>query len=176
MFAFVLAVAVLMVLEEGPDVPFNDPLLTALEPYIREIAVEQELIRPTDLISVYPYCIQNLRRMRYQLYDAPYVDDLNRWPKGGEVQARLKYCTNYRNMLEGYTSWPEPVAIRAKEAWQACERIREAYDLLDDAQGKYISQPYIRLKLKALRKLIGEEDYYAGRLPPVIPYTEFKPF
>lgn len=54
------------------------------------------------------------------------------------------------------------------------EQIYKCYDLLDDAFCDGFSLIKKRKSLNELKKLIGEENFYKGLLPPIVPVWRFQ--
>jgi hypothetical protein len=67
--------------------------------------------------------------------------------------------------------------LHEQEVWykilKEAEHLHTIYDLVDDSVRPQYSLYQRRLALFKIKKLIGEEDFYKGKLPPNIPIWRF---
>lgn len=106
----------------------------------------------------------------------PPLRDLDRFPPV-EIAVSCKefnvaYCNhlkaNYPIRTEHYDDW--------REAYAEAFRLYQAWDYLAAAHGvEGQNELYWRLCLRVLKEIIGDRAYYAGDMPPCVPYHIFTP-
>jgi hypothetical protein len=144
---------------------------------IRLVATQLELLDRNEAYLLsrpdsYGCDINVLRGRYHELKDAPLVSDSKRFPPVKEICELLEFNAKFRYSVEegGYTQldWMEVLteATRLRNIW---ENAREAR-----TEGYYIVSR--RRALLQLRIAIGEEAYYSGKLPPVVPLWRFKEY
>ncbi len=112
----------------------------------------------------------DLIKERYQqLADAPPVSDALRFPCRTVVLEYLDLNRKYRNYLERL-QWTESVGAALEET----ERLHKLWELVWFASTDTSYVCTRREALQALRQQLGDEAYYAGRLPTPVPLHRFQ--
>jgi hypothetical protein len=112
-----------------------------------------------------------LRMRREELEGTPHSHDGRRWEtaawaREGALAANDARRHHLRDLLESsQLGWREP-QIYEELAW--LERSNEAWHAVADAAEPTYSVLMRRKALGRLLRLLGPEDYYAGRLPPPV--------
>lgn len=116
----------------------------------------------------------NLLRRRYQdLKDVPKVIDADRFPDRGTSNDLVKFNRTYRKTLETRQHLETDRAGELQNAIRETDRLYAVWDAVRDARCEYYYVTVRRQSLKKLRELIGEDNYAAGDLPPVVPTWRF---
>jgi hypothetical protein len=151
-----------------------------LRPALQTLAVKWEVLdprevryilaRPEDFVSDL-----NLLRRRYQdLADAPALLDGLRFPDRDRVNELLSFNRAYRQHL----TIRQPLELvrwwELRAALQETDHLYQIWDTVRDARCDYYYVTVRRQALKKLRKLVGEDDYYNGRLPTHVPLWRFQ--
>jgi hypothetical protein len=113
----------------------------------------------------------HLIRCRHkELIDAPFVIDAQRFPPRTQINDLLslnrmihRRLDNERDMTWSYRR------ESYRQALNELDRIQTTLDFVRDAHCEYYFVTVRRRALVELRKNIGEEAYYAGRLPSPVP-------
>lgn len=108
------------------------------------------------------------RRVR-ELSDAPYSDAVHIFPvtRAAGHEARTinrDYARKLRAIAELY-----PDATHIKAAISVTDEIYDAWDALNDAQVDFYYLHIRRHALAKLRRILGDADFYAGRMPLPLP-------
>lgn len=108
------------------------------------------------------------RRVR-ELLDAPYSDAVHLFPitraAGSEARtANRDYARRLRLVAELHSNPPHIMA-----ALRVTDEIYEAWDALGDATVDFYYLNIRRKALAKLRRLLGDEDFFAGRMPLPLP-------
>lgn len=104
-----------------------------------------------------------------QLADAPPVSDALRFPSRTVVLEYLDLNRKYRNYLERL-QWTESVGAALEET----ERLHKLWELVWFASTDTSYVCTRREALQALRQQLGDEAYYAARLPTPVPLHRFQ--
>ena len=117
----------------------------------------------------------HLLRSRYQeLLDAPSVKDSLRFPDRTIIQGLMDFNRSYRENVVSRRSMTLGAGETYDAALHETDQLYEVWDALNDARCDYYYVVYRRQALKKLRKLVGEDAYYSGRLPPPVPLWRFE--
>lgn len=113
-----------------------------------------------------------LLQQRYQsLHDAPPFDDCQRFPDRDFLNNWLIFNRQYReyinNSLQSDPSWRETVLKETDELYKFWDTIR-------DAKTEYYYLSVRRNAMKEARQLIGFDNYYSGKFPPVVPFWRYR--
>lgn len=105
----------------------------------------------------------------------PPLCDRDRFPPR-EVAARaMQFNRAYRRHVEGRALWQTHRAEEWGQVKEEVEHLYRCWDWLHAAQGGQAGDAcYWRQSLRRLRELIGDEAYYAGRMPPCVPVWRFQ--
>lgn len=103
------------------------------------------------------------------LLSPPPLSDRDRFPDMIAARTQLECCRLYRDYLYyrrlGSPLWQE---CHWRAQAQRANYIYQCWDWLHAAQGgEGQGEAYWRKSLGRLRELLGEEDYYAGRMPTI---------
>ena len=103
--------------------------------------------------------------------------DADRFPSGAECQAAEDFARLHLRWLEVQAAWSQSGEEDAY--WRECvAEARWCFDCWDavgaGAANERPDAAYRLQWLARLRELIGDEDYFAGRLPPPVPVWRFR--
>src|SRR5947199_1989182 len=167
--------------------PVDTPLPTGgterldrLRPKLQTLAVQWEILDPREVRYIlarpedFASDLNMLRRRYQELAQAPALDDCLRFPDRAMVNDLLGFNRAYRQHVDVR----QPVELAhwwgLRAALQETDQLYQIWDPVRDARCDYYYVTVRRQALKRLRELIGEDDYYAGRLPPVVPLWRFQ--
>lgn len=115
-----------------------------------------------------------LLRSRYaELHDAPRVADALRFPPRPIVNDWLAFNRAYRRSVDALLPLNQDRPGVCLETLKECDTLYQVYDLVRDAGCEYYYVAVRRQALAKLRKLLGDEAYYDGVLPPFVPVWRF---
>lgn len=111
------------------------------------------------------------RRVR-ELSDAPYSETVHLFPitRAAGSEARMlnrDYARRLRLVAELHNNPPHVMA-----ALRVTDEIYEAWDALGDATVDFYHLHIRRKALAKLRRLLGDEDFFAGRMPLPLPVED----
>jgi hypothetical protein len=151
-----------------------------VRPSIQNLAVQLEILDPREVryILARPEDVMsdlNLLRRRFrELADAPPLHDGRRFPERDRVNDLLAFNRAYRQHL----TVRQPLELvrwwELRAAMQETDHLYQIWDTVRDARCDYYYVTVRRQALKKLRQLVGEDDYYNGRLPPHVPLWRFR--
>jgi hypothetical protein len=182
MFGFdcLLAVALLTSPPDTPESAVNAHLHGKLKSTLQMLAVQWEILdqREVHYILSRPEDFQsdlNLLRRRFRdLADAPALNDSLRFPDRETINDLLAFNRSYRQNLTNR----QPVELvrcwELRTAMQETEHLYQVWDTVRDARCDYYYVTVRRQALKKLRKMLGDDAYYFGRLPPPVPLWRFQ--
>jgi hypothetical protein len=158
--------------------PIDPPAAAAHSDRLREALVEAGVA--AEILDVreanaafapegFAYELAKLRERWQQLWDVPPAADALRFPARARVVELLELNQKYRRHLDTL-SWTDEVREVAAET----DRLQCLWDLVRDARCDYNYVTCRRLALKRLRDQLGEQAYYGGCLPPVVPLHRFQ--
>lgn len=114
------------------------------------------------------------RRVR-ELSDAPYSDAVHLFPvtraAGSEARTINRSHARYLRLVAELHNYPPHVM----EAIRVTDEIYAAWDAFGDATVDFYYLNIRRRALAKLRELLGDEDFYAGRMPLPVPVEVAKP-
>lgn len=126
--------------------------------------VHYVLSRPEDFAADL-----NLLRRRWQDLDgAPRVRDSERFPDRPAINDMLSVNRAFRQQLDAHQNTPARAPL-IRAAMQETDNLYQIWDTVRDARCDYYYISVRRQALKKLRELLGDADYYAGKLPPYVP-------
>jgi hypothetical protein len=104
----------------------------------------------------------------------PESDGLRFPPYAVAARARMFNWQCRQRIAEERDAWPESAQWRFDVTLAEARELYAAWDCLEDAQSPYRAWWRRRLDLARLRKLIGDDAYSAGAMPPVVPSHRFR--
>jgi hypothetical protein len=175
-----LAVVLLTAPPDTLPAPHDPALCTSLREPLRALAIQWEILDPREAPFMlarpeeFPDDLNMLRRRYQELADAPSVHDALRFPTRAVVTDYLDFNRSYRRYLD----MRQPVdRARWWEYQTALEETEQLYHIWDTVRDARCECYYVHIRrraLKSLRSMIGDEDYYAGKLPPYVPLWRFQ--
>ncbi|HEV8059452.1 MAG TPA: hypothetical protein VGP68_06250 [Gemmataceae bacterium] len=177
---YVLAVVLLSNPPGTADPPNLASMHAQLSRPLQTIAVQWQILdkrevkdilsRPEDFLSD----LALVRRRYRDLANAPAVEDSQRFPDRAQVNDLLAFNRAFRQ----YIDVRQPVELvhwwELRVTLQETERLYQIWDQVRDANCDYYYVGVRRGALKKLRELVGDEAYYSGNLPPVVPSWRFR--
>lgn len=128
------------------------------------------LARPGDMFSD----IQMLRQRYQELCDAPPLSDNYRFPNRLVVNEMLVFNRAYKKYLEERRPLEQVNLGLLRTVMLETDLLYQVWDEVRDARCEYYYVTVRRQALKRLRELVGEDDYFRGRLPPYVPLWRFE--
>lgn len=128
------------------------------------------LARPGDMFSD----IQMLRQRYQELCDAPPLSDSYRFPNRLVVNEMLVFNRAYKKYLEERRPLEQVNPGLLRTVMLETDLLYQVWDAVRDARCEYYYVTVRRQALKRLRELVGEDDYFRGRLPPYVPLWRFE--
>jgi hypothetical protein len=179
-YEYVLAVALLTSPADAPAPTLDPDLLQAARAAVQDVAVDWELLDPREVRYVlarpedFAADLTLLRRRYHDLADAPALHDCLRFPDRAAVNDLLAFNRAYRQHID--TRQPMELSRwwELRTALQETDHLYQVWDTVRDARCEYYYVTVRRQALKKLRELLGEEAYYAGRMPPYVPLWRFR--
>ena len=180
MFAskYLLAIALLSMPPDGEEAfPFDDhPGVGAA---LQTLAVEWEVLDPREIRYVMarsedlPSDLNLLRRRYHDLVDAPPACDAERFPPRTTINEFLAFNRTFRQNVDARLSAQPSHWWDLGQTLQETDQLYQVWDAARDARCEYYYVTVRRQALKRLRELLGEQAYYAGKLPPHVPVWRF---
>jgi hypothetical protein len=177
---YLIAFTLLTAPPDAPGPSIDSTSFARVRPALQTFALHWEildprevryvLIRPEDYVSDL-----NLLRRRYRdLWDAPQLDDCNRFPRRETVNELLSFNRAYRQHI----GVRQPVELahwwEFRAALQETDHLFQVWDTVRDARCEYYYVTVRRQALKKLRELLGDDAYFRGELPPPVPLWRFQ--
>lgn len=116
---------------------------------------------------------ENLKEISARIQEVDHLPrvgyDCNLFPDRKWLNATLEFNRSFRK------SWVDRLEVDSiyvddlKDAISECDQLYHLYDTVRDAQCEYYYISVRRHALADLRKMLGDEWYYSGRLPPCVP-------
>lgn len=154
-----------------------EPLPRTAPPALREALVRiacrldlstaQEGWGKTD----YAHEIRWTRHTLWQLASTPPSSDSARFPPVGVCDQALEAACSYRSYLVAQQAFYPNRAAFWLDLLAEADRLAEIWSLLRTTQDGSVS--IRRQNLLELRERLGSTAYYAGDLPPPVPYWQF---
>jgi hypothetical protein len=177
---YILALSLLTTPPEVKESATELQALVGLRPAIQTLAVQWEILDPREVRYIlarpddFASDLTLLRRRLREFIDAPAMNDCLRFPDRDLVNELLSFNRAYRQHI----SARQPVELgrwwEYRATLQETEHLYQVWDTVRDARCDYYYVTVRRQALKKLRELLGEEAYYAGRLPPHVPLWRFQ--
>lgn len=184
MFLYDCLIAMILLLqppEQTPSLLPNQPeLFAVLGETVQYIAVKWEILdeREARYVLVEEKSFHtdlNLLRTRYvELADAPCCNDCMRFPPRIIINEYVSFNRAYRQHIEIIQSLSPGKQAEYREICRQVDLLYSVWESVRDAQGEYYYITVRRQALLRLKKLLGDEDYYNGRLPPHVPTWSFE--
>lgn len=106
---------------------------------------------------------------------APMEWEVRRFPsRQATTKARQVNVAARCNLNEERWAWPESFHPRFDAAVSDIQAAYWVWDKLDDCQATWRQWWEVRLELAKLKRMLGDEDFAAGRMPPAIPSRWFR--
>jgi hypothetical protein len=178
-FDYLLA-AVLLAGPADRDVPVGPELFGTVGPAVQQLALKWEILDPREVRYVltrpedFAADLKLLQRRYHELANAPPVSDCLRFPDRAVVSELLAFNRAYRQQMDARQAVELVHWWEFREAVQEADRLYQVWDNVRDARCDYYYVTVRRHALKKLRDTIGDEDYYAGKLPPHVPVWRFQ--
>lgn len=156
----------LVMLPEAPGQAQADP---ATVQALRDVAALLDLYhRNGDGWTDYERDLNWCRRRQRELYDAPPVADVFRWPGREQAAKTYAFAVAHRDWLAAQELAYPHRYDELHACWQDAERRVAIWGKVADLACEQ-EHPHRRKLLRELRELLGPADFYAGRLPAPIP-------
>jgi len=165
-FDLLLAVAILL---GDPEVPV-DPRLSYLRPHVELIALEWELLDPTEPEGA---TLKEIQQRQRRLDGAPLAADVLRFPTGDTARSYRELTWAYKQWLETRQAGYPASGDDYRELIEEAEGIHWVWGLVVSARADNYCWT-VREYLRELRDAIGECRYYSMDLPPPLPFWRFR--
>lgn len=168
-----LYVACLILSPTEPDVSSqqNPEIWEAL----KEISVGLELVGPHEnWASDFRSELRYVRHYWRTLNDAPTLGDCCVLPPAWLVQDLCRLNEQYQCHLQMQQVMYPHRADDFNEVLREAKKLHAVWDSVRRATGPNQAWAYRRRMLRQLKEMVGEEAYYAGRLPPSVPLWRFQ--
>lgn len=103
----------------------------------------------------------------------PPLADAARFPTFLECQDNLAFNRAYVCYLEGRLAWEADQEAGAESISEA-KQLRAVWQVLWHVQHPHHADCCRHESLRELKQLLGDEAYYAGRMPPHVPLWRFQ--
>ena len=113
------------------------------------------------------------------LDNRPPVEDKDRFPSSEIASEAIELNAKYRTWLEAnrplddHTGMWLKAMTEADALWEIWQSVANLHSVTDESGNEYLLEE-LRNRLEELRDVMGEEAYYAGRLPPPVPIWRFQ--
>lgn len=114
-----------------------------------------------------------IRRRWQELYDAPLLEDVGRWPAREVANELLLFNREYKRQYLEVLLVLYPMDSQIERALDETEQLYLIWDSLRDARCEYYYTHIRRQALKRMRDKLGHELYQAGEMPPAVPVWRF---
>jgi hypothetical protein len=155
------------------DSPVDAVTIHVLRPQILALGLDAEIVDPREkgfLLGMDPVGDLETIRGRYvQFATAPLLHEARRFPDRTFVCEALALNRAYRLRLTERLGVDLIHADQIHATIQETDRRYEVWDAVRDARCDYYYVTIRRQSLSLLRDLIGDESFYLGRLPSVVP-------
>jgi hypothetical protein len=181
MFAceYLLAITLLTAPEGALAWQQPPPCYDALRPNLQKLAIEWEIMDPRESRYVlaraedFQADLKLLRRRFRSLRGAPALSEGLRFPDRHMVNDLLAFNRTYRQYLTARQHVDLVHGDEVRTALCETDQLYQVWDAVRDARCNYYYVTVRRQALKQLRKLIGDEAFYRGTLPPHVPVWRF---
>jgi hypothetical protein len=178
-FDYLLAAALLTAPAES-DAAFRPETFSTVGPAIQKLALKWEILDPREVRYVltrpedFAADLRLLQRRYHDLANAPPLHDCLRFPDRATVSEMLAFNRAYRQNMDTRQAVELVHWWQFREAVQEADRLYQIWDTVRDARCEYYYVTVRRHALKKLRETLGDESYYAGKLPPHVPVWRFQ--
>lgn len=120
--------------------------------------------------------VEDLRivRGRYaKLRNTPRLEDIKRYPSRNTINEFIAFNRNYKQYLEEQMNIYGP-REDLRTAKKETDHLYHVWDSLRDARCEYYYVHIRRESIRRLIELVGEDEYFAGNIPPHIPTWRFE--
>lgn len=114
-----------------------------------------------------------LRGRYHDLRTAPLIEEALRFPDSKTLADWLYFNRSYRRELETRQLFDQLHWGDYQTVLEETDRLHAIWDWVRVARNDDGYIPLRRRALERLRELLGPEDYYNGRLPPIVPTWRF---
>lgn len=104
-----------------------------------------------------------------ELRHAPYLEECRRFPDRKLVNEFLNFNRAYRQDLVARMAIDKVHAEELRFVLAEVDALYQVWDTVRDARCEFYYDTVRRQALDLLRRLIGDEAFYSGRLPPHVP-------
>lgn len=145
---------------------------------LREKAIRDEVMdrRETWVLSKPESFLEDLLWLGNQ-YDAakdcPRMWELGRFPGYEEALASIEQSRAFQSYADARHKLI-PYRDVYREAWSQAQLPCQAWSHLRDARSEFSWVRTRRQSLKQLREILGDDDFYSGRMPPPAPLRFFQ--
>lgn len=153
-----------------------------LVPVILQIAIEKELVGPVETKLYFSEHespigdMEYLRKYYREFKDTPYLGDVKYFPTLSTLLDGRNFNEEYRKSIARFQS----IETYQSEKFNWCTSVliesEFLYQIWDNAFTAANENYYYvtrRMALKNLKKVLGNDLYYSGQLPPVVPEWRF---
>jgi hypothetical protein len=175
---YVLAVAVLTVpggMGEGESLHEH----ACLARPVQLLALNWEILDAREAkcvltgVGAFAEDLRLVQRRYHELVDAPPLVDCQRFPDRESVSELLTFNRAYHTHMTLRRDGEGKSHPELADAVTEADRLYHIWDLVRDAGSDCYYVTFRRQALAALRKAIGQGDYYRGVLPPHVPVWRF---
>jgi hypothetical protein len=151
-----------------------------LKPALVYVALQWEILDPRETRYVLAHAddvvsdLQMLQRRCAELKDAPRVADACRFPDRTICNELLSFNRSYRNHVEVRQPLEMGNAYALRTIQREVDYLYQIWDTVRDARCEYYYITVRRQALKRLKDMLGEDDYFAAKLPPHVPLWRFE--
>lgn len=141
---------------------------------LKWFAVTAEIVGPDEPWAFsFAVSIEFIQGHFYELLDAPTIKDVNRLPNNESSQINYAICVEYESFLYKYKelNWDKE---KVDDVIMQCNKSLSLWILIGEVTNKYEAGRNMwwsvkRNKLKEIRDLVGDKNYYQGFFPNSIP-------
>ncbi len=165
MFMMDLVLATFLIL--NPDVKVHESLEEVIKPALICFGISGQMIDPREIRNV---SLEDLRINNKRTENYPYLEELNNFPIKVDIKISMEMNRAHKIYLKKRAD--EFDAFNYDYLLFLIAETDKIYYILSslfDARTDYYYVPVKRESLNLLRTLIGEENYYLGKLPSPIP-------
>ena len=175
-----LAVSLLVAPIDAPLPEINAAEWPVVQSAVWTVAVNWELMDPRETNFLFNRVadaqndIAILRKRRADLAGVPFVADAMRFPNRDVVNEGIQFNRNLRNYAEGQGRINLDRERLHQEIVSEIDECYRVWDAIRDARCDSFYVTTRRMALKKIRDKIGAQSYYAGELPPFVPFWRLR--
>lgn len=183
MFIYEYALAAVLITTPARDIPaeFMPPWHEPWRAILIDAAVKMELLdareAPTILVDRHAL-LQDLELIHArfeELKHAPLIEECRRFPRRDLINDFLAFNRAYRSDLSEQMALDRLHAEELRGAIHETDQLYHIWTAVRDARSEFYYVPVRRRALLSVRRLVGDEAFYSGRLPPHVPTWRFPP-